>query len=260
VIAPPVYPERLGRRLTTALSYWQGLYELTRYTLGHLRVLAIPPVRLVFLKQIYFTGLEALGALSIIAMLAGIVITTQITSIVGQNAALLAKILLWTLVRELGPLLTALVIIARSSSATASELASMNIRGEITSLRIMGIPPLDYLIVPRVAGMTLSVVAVTFYFQVIAIIVGLAFAALTQNIAFMENLAGVISLLTLTEVLASFLKALAFGLLISLTSCYYGLSARTSVTAIPRAATHAVMRNLILLFVLDGIITYVLFF
>jgi phospholipid/cholesterol/gamma-HCH transport system permease protein len=252
--------DALGRGFLRLIAYARGVDELVRYSLTHLRRLRLGPVRTVFLKQVYFTGIEALGAVSVIAMLAGIVITTQVTSLVGQNARLMAEIMLWTVVRELGPLLTAIVIVARSSSATASELATMNIRGEMDALRLLGIPPRDYLVVPRVTGITLSVAAVTIYFQAVAILVGLAFAASMLPISFGSYIGAMMEVVTLHEVWVSFLKGLVFGFVISGTSCYYGLGARGSVTAVPRAATRAVMRNLITVFLLDGAITWVAFF
>ena len=251
--------ERVGRSLLNVVWYAQGFLSLLRYALTHLPALAVPPTRRVFFKQIYFTGVEALGAVSFIAVLSGIVITTQVTSLVGVNATLTAKIMLWTVVRELGPLLTAIIIIARSSSAAASELAAMKVHGELNALRQMGIEPLNYLIVPRIVGITLSVMAVTFYFQMTAIVVGIGFTALTRDIPFVDTLASVVSLLSLVEVTTSLLKTLTFGLVISITSCYYGLHAPLSATAIPQAATAAVMKNLLTVFLLDGIITYAVF-
>ncbi len=252
-------PEHIGRSLFNVVWYALGFLALLRHALANLPVLAIPPVRRVFFKQIYFTGVEALGAVSFIAVLSGIVITTQITSLVGVNATLTAKILLWTVVRELGPLLTAIIIIARSSSAAASELAAMKVHGELNALRQMGIEPMDYLIVPRIVGITLSVMAVTFYFQMTAIVVGIGFTALARDIPFVDTLANVASLLSLVEVTTSLFKTLAFGLVISITSCYYGLRAPLSATAIPQAATAAVMQNLLTVFFLDGLITYAVF-
>jgi phospholipid/cholesterol/gamma-HCH transport system permease protein len=255
-VAAWISPETVGRAFIDVGAYGRGLYELVRDALGRLRRLKLAPVRRVFYKQIYFTGIEAIGAVSLIALLAGIAITSQITSLAGQNPPLMAKILLWTIVRELGPLLTAIVIIARSSSATASELATMNIRGELNSLRAVGINPLDYLIVPRLTGITTSVVAVTAYFQIIAVLSGLAVVSALQNISFVEHLRGMLVLLTMKEILVSMLKAVTFGLFISATSCYFGLSVRGSVTQVPQAATRAVMRNLLMLFLLDGLLTY----
>jgi len=88
---------------------------------------------------------------------------------------------------------------------------------------------------------------------------GYAFAAIMGFMPFVKSITGVISTLSMTEVLVSLLKAFVFGLVISITSCYYGLRASGTVTAIPRAATGAVMRNLLTVFLLDGIISYAFF-
>jgi phospholipid/cholesterol/gamma-HCH transport system permease protein len=259
VIPTALNPERIGKSVLGLFGYAQGVYELLSYSIKSIGLLAKPPIRQVFKKQIYFTGIEALAPITAIATLSGIVITTQITSLAGHDIGLTAKIMLWVVVRELGPLLTAIVIIARSSSATASELATMNIRGEIDSLRRMGIHPGDYLVLPRIAGITLSVITVTFYFQMTAIVMGYAFASLVGYLPFIKSLAGIVSILSMKEVLVSLVKAVVFGLVISSTSCYFGLRARASPTAVPQAATGAVMRNLLTVFVLDGILTYAFF-
>lgn len=252
-------PQRIGRFVLGTADYGRGVHRLLAHTLAGVRVLASPPVRRVLYKQIYFTGVEALGAISFIAALSGIVVVTQTASLMGADASLTAKIMLWTVVRELGPLLSAIVIVARSSSAAAAELATMKIRGEMNSLRIMGIDPFDYLVIPRVLGITVSALAMTFYFQVIAIVAGFAFASLAHDISFIKNMARISSILNLTEVLASLTEALVFGLVISATSCHYGLRARMSITTVPRAATKAVMSNLLTVFLLDGILTYAFF-
>lgn len=252
--------EKIGRVVLEALRDGVGFFALLRQAAGRWRALGRWPVRQVFYKQIYFTGIEALGAISVIATLAGIAITTQIVSLAGADKALTSRIMLWTIVRELGPLFAAIVVTARSSSATASELAGMSIRGELDSLRRLGIAPLDYLVVPRVAGITVAIMAVTVYFQFIAIITGFAFTALVYQSSFFTPLADVVSILSLHEVSISLLKGLVFGLVISGISCLYGLRVQHSITAVPRAATGAVMRNLIAVFFLDGVISYVAFF
>jgi phospholipid/cholesterol/gamma-HCH transport system permease protein len=254
-----VRPEWIGRRFVMAFRDWGAVLTLIRYTIMHLRRIGHPVVSTVLQRQVYFTGIEALPAVSFIALLTGIVITTQTTSLVGNMPGVLGRVMLWVVVRELGPVLTAIVIIARSSSASASELAAMKIRGEMNSLRLMGIDPMDALIIPRIVGVTLSVVAVTFYFQVTAILGGFAFTALWHGTPMRQDMEGLIQLLSLKEVIASFTKAFVFGLMISATSCYFGLRAKGAMTAVPQAATGAVMRNLMTLFLLDGLITYLFF-
>jgi phospholipid/cholesterol/gamma-HCH transport system permease protein len=259
-VAALIAPERIGRPLLAAYLHWRGFLGLLRYAAGRLRVLRLAPVREVFYRQIYFSGVQAMGAVALIAAIAGLVITTQTTSLIGAaNPGVTAKILLWTLVRELGPLLSAIVIIARSSAATTSELANMRLRGELDNLRRLGIEPLDYLIVPRIAGITLAVVAVTFYFQVIAVVSGLGLTALLRDFSFARGLESMVALLSVREVLISLLKAILFGLVIAATSCLYGLRVERSVTAIPRAVTSAVLQNVMTLFLLDAIVTWVFF-
>jgi phospholipid/cholesterol/gamma-HCH transport system permease protein len=216
-------------------------------------------VRSVFYRQLYFSGIEALSKIALIGVLIGIVIITQVMNIVGSNAVLTGKILLWTVVREFGPLLAAIIIIARSCSAIASELGSMKINREVESLRIMGIDPLRYLIIPRIAGITTSVFILTFYFQITAIAGGLALSAIFMDIPFFQHLRGIFSALSLFEIVASLLKSAVFGLAISIVSCYHGFGVKASITEIPQASTRAVMQSLFLVFVSDGIITIIFF-
>jgi len=251
--------ERMGRPLAGVFRDSQGFARLLWYALSHWRVLRREPVWLVFLKQVYFTGIQALPAIAVMAALSGVVVTAQIVSLAGQSPGLLAKIMLWVVVRELGPLLTAIVIIARSSAATASELASMTVRGEIDALRSMGISPNDYLMVPRVAAVTVSVMVVTFYFQVIAVMAGVTFNAVAHGVPFWDTVRALLDQMSQYEILVSMIKGMVFGFMISVTSCYFGFNAQRSVTAVPRAATSAVVRNLLGVFVVDGVITYAAF-
>jgi len=123
------------------------------------------PVRQVMLKQLYFTGTESISTIAVVGFVVGLIVITQINNLVGRNELLTIQIMIWTIVRELGPLLTAIVIIGRSSSAFASELSSMQVNGEIKSLRSMNISPISYLVLPRVLAMTLASITLTFIFR-----------------------------------------------------------------------------------------------
>ncbi|MBF0473596.1 MAG: ABC transporter permease, partial [Nitrospirae bacterium] len=114
--------ELIGKKtIGSILQLWDYLIML-KDAIIHIPYLTIAPVRTVLYKQIYFTGLQSLNKLGIIGLLIGVVIITQVSNIVGYNAELIGKILIWVVVRELGPLLCAIIIIARSSPAIASEL------------------------------------------------------------------------------------------------------------------------------------------
>lgn len=214
------------------------------------------PVAQVLLKQIYFTGFESLKVIVPISMAIGTVIIAQIITLVGAgNESLSAKVLIWTVVRELGPLLTALIVIARSGAAIATELGSMKIAGEIEALEMLGIPTVDYLVLPRIVGATLAVFVLTVYFEIGAVLGGFLVASLGWNMPFDQFSQGVYAALSVSQLLLSVVKSLCFGLMLSAACCQQGLAVGRSATMVPQAATKGVMHSLFLVFFLDGLIT-----
>lgn len=252
----------LWNRLVALLKMTQmrqsvsGALQLLWYAFTHIRVLRIAPVNAVFHRQIFFTGVEALGIVAVFGLLSGALVITQITSLVGGDSELTVKILIWTVVREVGPLFAAIIIIARSSAAIASELALMKTRGEMTSLSRMGIPPQDYLLVPRIFGVTLAVLALTIYFQVVAIGGGLAISAMFQNVSYLDQVGRFLQTVKLAEFAVVAFKGCLFGLAISTISCYNGMQAQPSVTEVPKVAIKAVLQSLLFVFTLDALIAY----
>jgi phospholipid/cholesterol/gamma-HCH transport system permease protein len=234
-----------------------GYYSLAAYSFTRFRVLRIAPVRLVFLRQVYYTGIEAFGIISLIALLSGALVITQIISLMGANSELVLRVLVWVVVRELGPLFAAILIIARSSPAIAAELAMMKTHHEIGYLESMGISVNDYLVVPRIAGVTLSVMALTFYFQVIAILGGMGIGALYQHLSFVELLGDFIEVVSPFELAGTVLKSFFFGLVIATISCFHGMEVEETITEVPKAAIRAVMRSLLAVFVIDAVFAYI---
>lgn len=245
----------LGREVLfvrdSAVLVWQALYALPEVIKW--------PVRKALLKQLYFTGIQSVGAISVMGFLAGLIMVMQVSDLVGRNELLTLHVLIWTVVRELGPLLTAIVIVGRSSSAIASELASMQVNGEIKSLRRMGIAPVAYVVAPRMLAMTIASSVLTFYFQVVAIGTGMVVTAWNIDVSLMGEVGHFFEMLSYLEIFAALLKSICFGMLMSVVSCYYGLTVNRAMTEIPIAASHAVMRGLLAVFACDGLITVLLF-
>lgn len=212
-------------------------------------------IRNVLFKQIYFTGLEASGIVVTIAVILGAVIVTQVVSLVGNNGSLTGKILVWVVLRELAPLLTAIIVIARSGTAIAAELGSMKINGEIDAIEMLGIPSERYLILPRIVGVTVSVVILTLYFVLSSCAASFLIATFVWHVPHNQFVQGIMLSLGASEVIVLFSKSLIFGLAVSSTCCCYGLSVGRSSTEIPQAATKAVMTSLFAVFILDGLIT-----
>jgi phospholipid/cholesterol/gamma-HCH transport system permease protein len=236
-----------------------GHFRLAWEVLCRLPALVRWPVRQVMLKQLYFTGTESISTIAVVGFVVGLIVITQINNLVGRNELLTIKIMIWTIVRELGPLLTAIVIIGRSSSAFASELSSMQVNGEIRSLRSMNISPISYLVLPRVLAMTLASITLTFYFQVVAISTGWVVTTLRMDIALSSQIFNFFEIISFREIAASLIKSAVFGVLVALVSCYHGLRRKSAMTEVPQAVSQAVIRSLLMVFVGDGIMTVLMF-
>ncbi len=216
-----------------------------------------PAIRAVLMKQLYFTGFEAAKIIVLIALIIGTVIVSQVVGLVGGgNGSLTGKILVWVVFLELGPLLTAIIIVARSGTAIAAELGAMKINGEITTLECLGIPPERYLLLPRMIGVCLSAILLTIYFVLTAFLGGFLIVLLGRHVPYDQFIQGIVTSLGLREVMVLGAKTCAFGLVIPLICCNAGMSVDTSATEIPQAATRAVITSLFSVFLLDGLITY----
>lgn len=229
-----------------------GYGALTVGSLAHLGCLRSPVVRRILYKQIYFTGIEALFPVSMAGLLVGLAVISQMSEVLGSGVALNVRAIKLLVVQELGTLLTALIVLARSGSAVASELASMKQRGEIRALYLMGIDPEDYLIVPRMLGVCVSVFVLTFYFQFMATIGGMAVASAIYQVSFATYLAAFSASLDWLAVLTSMAKSILYGVIIATVCCHHGIYAGQAAAMIPRSTETAMIRTLGLLFLTDA--------
>lgn len=246
----------LGNQTLAAMVTLMEIGELIGDAFRHLpRILGAGkvPVARVLLKQIYFTGIQTLYAVLMLALALGVVIITQVNSIADAGSgSLTGKVLVWVVVRELGPLLTALVVVARSGTAMATELAHMKLGGELEALEAMAIPVKHYLIMPRIFGMAIALFILSLYFQLTAVAGGFVVASLNRHVSYAQFLQGIVSVLTPGELALSGLKSFLFGLVVAATSCRQGLGVGQSITQVPQASTRAVMQSLLLVFLIDA--------
>jgi phospholipid/cholesterol/gamma-HCH transport system permease protein len=225
--------------------------------LGHcarrLAALRNPMVRLVFLRQVYFVGVQGSRAVVLLAIAVGAVTVPEATLILGAGNSLLYDILGWALVSEAPPLFVALVVIGRSASVISTELALMKVRGELRHLEQMRIDPRDYLALPRIAALTVSLLVATFFYQVVAITGGFAASALLLNVSFTEQMQLMLGALLPSGIVVAGAKALVFGLVIGTIACFAGLYAGGTVNDVPRAQIVGYMRSLTWLVLIDVI-------
>lgn len=251
----------LGRWGLRRYRFFVGVTELTGQALHD--AVTVPSlensaIRSVLLKQLYFTGFEAWKIIVLVALVLGTVIVSQVVGLVGNtNGSIIGKILVWVVFRELGPLLTAMIVIARSGTAMAAELGTMKINGELETHELLGIPFERYLLLPRIVGVSAAVAVLTVYFVLTAFVGGFLIASLGHHIPYVPFVQGIIASLGAQDIAALAIKTLSFGLAIPIICCHAGLSVGTSATEIPQAATRAVIISLLTVVLLDGLITFV---
>lgn len=197
--------------------------------------------------QIYFTGFQALPLISVLALASGSVVTLQSSSNLGLLGGenLVGSLMVAIVIRELAPLLTALIVIARSGTAVASEVGNMRVNREIEALESIGIHPLSYVVFPRLAGGVISVVCLAIYFVLIAVVGGFAINSLMYQKSFSHLTSTLADALTSLDVGFFLLKNMFSGAIIFMTSCYQGLLVKQSPHEVPQVTTKAVVSSII---------------
>ncbi len=251
----------LGAKVVTS---WRDL----RYTVAvaaSVVIAALRPghwrrtVRNVLARQVLFTGYQATRFVSTVALLVGISVVVQAqvwTAALGQSA-LLGPVLVMVIIREVGPLLTNFIVIARSGTAMATELASMRVMGETHVLDAQGVDPFIYLVLPRAIGAAVSVFCLTVIFIGVSILGGfLSGILLGANTGgpwlFLQSIFGAIQPADVVNLLA---KTLIPGLLMGTICCIQGLSIQGVATEVPQAATRAVVKSIMALFVTSALVS-----
>ena len=240
---------RLGRRVLAFVRRSQGLLGTLGAAALSLRTPGIAArrvVRRVLLAQILFTGFQAVTLVGAIGALLGATIVIQTELMVpAADSALIGKVLVAVVLRELAPLLTALVVAGRSGTAIATELGNMQVNREILALTALGIDPARFIVLPRLVSAAVSVVVLMVYFAAIALLstagVGLAVSSAGTD----SLLAGMRAALTPYDFALFFGKGAGLGLLVGWLSCHYGLGVRSSPTEVPQMASRAVVMSLL---------------
>ena len=211
----------------------------------------------VLVQQILFTGYEALAISAIMAIAIGAAINVIGSSLLPQfgQSQLMYSILIVVITKELGPLLTAFVITARSGTAIATELGNMVVHHEIEAYLAVGLNPISYLVVPRFIGVVVSRVILTVYFNLFGLLGSFLVVQVVKPTPIAEYLGNLLSTLTINDLLSGISKAFVFGVIVSVVSTYQGFSVNRASTEIPVAGIRAVGQSFVLIIVADVLVT-----
>jgi phospholipid/cholesterol/gamma-HCH transport system permease protein len=157
-----------------------------------------------------------------------------------------------SMVREFSPMLTGVILAGRSGAAMAAELGTMVVQEELDALRMMGIHPVRYLVLPRLLGLTLTMPALALMSDFIGIGGGYVIAATRLDIPGAVFVTRTLEVVDFQDWTHGIQKSVVFGALIALAGCYHGLAAAKGSAAVGRAATRAVVAGIFLIIVADS--------
>jgi phospholipid/cholesterol/gamma-HCH transport system permease protein len=225
-----------------------------------LSVRRMPAARLVVL-QMSAIGVESLWLVIVVSLFTGAVAAVQadyqFTSVVPLKY--LSGVILRSVVIELGPVLTGLVIGGRVGASIAAELGTMKVTEQIDALRAMGISPLRFLVAPRVLAAIIMLPILTIYADAIAIFGGFVVAYSVIGVPAPTYMEGLREFFRLRDLLSGLLKAVCFGNIIGIMGCYYGFRTEGGAEGVGRATTAAVVSSCVAILILDYILASVLF-
>lgn len=258
------YIDRLGNSIVRQILF---IYEI--FLIGYLSLRATlfglhqgwRTLFGVISAQIYFTGYQALPLITFMALGCGALVafqsTMQVTLLGDVN--LVGNFMITVIVREIGPLLTALFVIARSGTAVASELGAMRVNKEIQALQTMGINPLSFIVFPRLVGGIISVMCLAFYFMLFAMVGGFLLCHFLQNIPLEVYVNSLARAFAIGDLWIFIFKNMFSGTTIFLISCYQGLQVKNSLHEIPQVTTLAVVRSVIYVLGFNIIVSFLFY-
>jgi phospholipid/cholesterol/gamma-HCH transport system permease protein len=216
--------------------------------------------RRIIWQQVRFTGVQGLPLVAAIALVVGgsVILQAYAQAVRLGMPDMPARLLVTIVVRELGPLITAMVVLGRSGTAIAAEMASNTVLGETQALEAFGVDPVALFVLPRVIGCALSVLLLTVYFDATAFASGIIAARVLAGVSIGDSLESLRLVLSSLDIVLTVGKALMFGAGIALICSHAGLSVRQNQpTDLPQAVTRGVVASLIFIFGVSAGITLV---
>jgi phospholipid/cholesterol/gamma-HCH transport system permease protein len=206
-------------------------------------------------------GVDALPIVALISFIVGLVMAFQAAIPMQMFGAELyvADLIGIAMVREMGPLMTAIVLAGRSSSAFAAEIGTMRINEEIDALSVMGINPVRFLIVPRIIAITLITPLLTIFSNLMGMLGG-ALVITSMGYPIISYYNQIASFVKWNDFAGGLLKCFVFGILIAATGCIRGYQTKSGPSAVGASTTRAVVTGIVLIAIVDGIFSIVYYY
>ena len=248
-------PERLGERI---LSRLKGLGEFVFFVISFFRWLRLPPFRgRLWIQQMAFIGVRSLPIILLTALFTGMVFSLQVgdsfrlfhaESLVGATVGM-------ALAREIAPVFTSLMVVARAGSAMAAEIGTMKVTEQVEALESMAVNPVQYLAVPRVVAATLMVPCLTALSGLVGVFGAYLVAVHILDIPAIAFTRRLLYYVDADDFIGGLIKAAVFGFALSLISCFHGYQTEGGAVGVGHSTTKAVVASSVTILVLDYFLT-----
>jgi phospholipid/cholesterol/gamma-HCH transport system permease protein len=257
----PSLPVDVGLRTWHLLKDLQAQITFTGETLIEFLRALRHPSRIRWgdvLRVATIAGADAVPIASFMGLLIGVILAFESAAPLKEYGSLIyvADLVAISVVREMGPLLTAIILAGRSGSAFAAEIGTMKVNEEIDALTTMGLGPVQFLAVPRILAVIIINPLLTVYFSTLALIGG-AIVVMSFGYSLELYKLHVVQALTITPIIGLLVKSAVFGILIAGVGCQRGLSAGTGALAVGVSTTRAVVAGIVLTVVMDGVFSVI---
>jgi len=231
------------------LVLWEALLDL--------RFIFSKRSRLMVLEQLYITGIKSLGVITVVGLFTGMILALQ-TGLelrkFGQEVNIGAAVMI-TMLREMGPFMTSMILSASVGSAMAAELGTMVVSEEIAALEVMSIPPVRFLVMPRLAAMMVMTPLLTFYACMLGVLGGAIVGNTQLGVAFNAYFDNATRWAVNKDLYIGLFKAFIFGIMITIISCHQGFSTTEGAVGVGRATRRSVIISFLSLLIVGYIIT-----
>ena len=214
------------------------------------------------MDQMFKMGVTSLPLVGMTALFTGMVLALQSAYQLRLFAAeqFTSDLIALSITRELGPVLTAMVVAGRVGASIAAELGTMKVTEQVDALKALAVDPTRYLVVPRVVAGVLMLFVLTIYADCIGMFGGYLIAVFKLSISSHQYIKRTIQALMIKDLMTGLIKAFFFGAIISVVGCYFGFKATDGAEGVGKATTFAVVTALILIIASDAVFTAIFYF
>ena len=259
------FTENIGAATLDGLAYIGGLARLG-FSAGQAVVKDVVERRTLAygraMHQAMAVGIGSLPILSLITFFIGTILALQAAYELRKFGALqyVADAVAISVSRELGPLITAILVIGRSGSSFAAELGTMKVNEEIDALETMALDPVRFLVAPKMLAMLLMMPCLTIWADFMGFVGGSIFGVAAAGFTFTTYMRATLDALALRDIITGLIKSVMFGLVITTVGCQEGLRTGLGAEEVGRSTTAAVVKSIFLVIMVDLVFTAMFYF